>query len=54
MITFAILLDSYEPFEGKIINAEYMDANTIIISYIEGGEKHSLVFNTVTGEYVNR
>ena len=50
----AILLDSYKPFEGKILNAEYMAANTIIISYVEGGEKHSLVFNTVTGEHVNR
>lgn len=49
-----ILLDSYKPFEGKILSAEYISADMIAIVYSEEGKRRSLVFNTVTGKYVQK
>lgn len=46
-----ILLDSYKPFEGKILKAEYLNSGDIGVAYIENDEKHKLIFNPYTGEY---
>lgn len=45
-----ILLDSYKPFDGRVISAEYIDKNAIEIVYEQGGSMHTLAFDTVTGE----
>ncbi len=45
-----ILLESYKPFEGKVISAEFKDSENIRVVYDDGEEK-TLVFNIFTGAY---
>ena len=45
-----ILLDSYKKFDGKVLNAEYVDHDDIEIVYEKDGVKHTLRYNTLTGE----
>ena len=46
----AILLNSYAPFEGKVLLAEYVDGEHIRIVYELGGERYRLTFNVNTGK----
>ncbi len=46
----ALLLESYEPFSGKVLGAEYINQDVIRIDYQLDGEKRSLTFNTVSGK----
>lgn len=49
-----ILKDSYKPFEGKIIMAEYAAEDVIRINYLLGDEKYVLEFNTRSGKYTDK
>ncbi len=45
-----ILLESYKPFDGKVLGAEYVSHDEIEITYEKDGVKHVLKYNTLTGE----
>ena len=45
-----ILLESYKPFDGKVLGAEYVSHDEIEITYEKDGVKHVLRYNTLTGE----
>jgi len=45
-----ILKQSYEKFNGKIINAEYVSNDEIKINYIENNQNKVLRYNVYTGE----
>lgn len=47
----AILLDSYNKFDGKVISAEHIAPEIIKVVYEQEGKRKMLVFNDVTGEY---
>ncbi|MEG1529492.1 MAG: alpha-galactosidase [Clostridia bacterium] len=49
-VKMAILLETYKRFDGKIVDAEYVEGDTIALTYVENGKKNVLTFNTITGE----
>ncbi|MEG2274352.1 MAG: hypothetical protein RSC44_03370, partial [Clostridia bacterium] len=49
-VKMAILLETYKRFDGKIVDAEYVEGDTIALTYVENGRKNVLTFNTITGE----
>ena len=46
----ALLKESYKPFDGKVLSAEYVDGDKIRIDYIQDGAKHTLTFDSRSGE----
>jgi len=47
-----VLNQNFKKFEGKILDCNYIDQNTIEIKYVEGGKTLSLTYNDQTGENV--
>jgi len=47
----ALLKKTYEPFGGRVLNAEYVSSDTIRIEFTSDGVSHKLTFNTFSGEY---
>ena len=49
-----ILLESYKPFDGKVLGAEYVSHDEIAITYEQNGVKKTLRYNTLTGENTDK
>ena len=50
--SFEILKKSFNKFNGKVISAEFIDRNNIIIKYIENGTTKKITLNTVNGKNI--
>ena len=48
----AVLVESYQKFDGKVISAEHIAPEVIKVTYEEGGKTRMLVFDGVTGDYI--
>ena len=48
----AVLVESYQKFDGKVISAEHIAPEVIKVTYEDGGKTRMLVFDGVTGDYI--
>lgn len=48
----AVLVESYQKFNGKVLSAEHIAPEVIKVTYVEDGKTKMLVYDGTTGDYI--
>ena len=48
----AVLVESYQKFNGKVLSAEHIAPEIIKVTYVEDGKTKMLVYDGTTGDYI--
>ena len=48
----AVLVESYQKFNGKVLSAEHIAPEVIKVTYVEDGKTKMLVYDGTTGDFI--